>query len=219
VGHASMMALLVAAPYPEGGRLSRGEDNGDRGARLDWVWSCAARGSWARTGSVEQDIGKATSGSSGEAAKKKMAKLETTSTGGTGGSSDGSSNGDASSAGGQRGPRGQARLGLVLRGSGQLGPNGLSGAGHKRRRQGANDIGKATSGSSGEAEKTKMAKLEATSAGDTTARREVKDDSSSEEQWKWRYRRQLRWQQQWRYEQCRTGQGDWRGGGKEGVLT
>jgi hypothetical protein len=74
------------------------------------------------------DIGNATSGSSGEAVEKEMAKLETTSTGGTGGSSDGSSNGGAGSAGGQRGPRGQARLGLALRGSGQLGPNGLSGA-------------------------------------------------------------------------------------------
>jgi hypothetical protein len=56
-----------------------------------------------------------------------------------------------------RGPRGQARTrtSLVLRGSEQLGPNGLSGAGHKRRRHGTNDIGKATNGSSGEAEKTK----------------------------------------------------------------
>jgi hypothetical protein len=36
-------------------------------------------------------------------------------------------------------------LNLVLRGSGQLGPNGLSGAGHKRRRHGTNAIGKATS--------------------------------------------------------------------------
>jgi hypothetical protein len=46
-----MMALLVAAPSPEVGRLSRGEGNGDRRARLERVWSCAARGSWARTGS------------------------------------------------------------------------------------------------------------------------------------------------------------------------
>jgi hypothetical protein len=50
-----MTALLVAAPSPEGGRLSRGKGNGDRGARLERVWSCAARSSWARTGSVEQD--------------------------------------------------------------------------------------------------------------------------------------------------------------------
>jgi hypothetical protein len=69
---------------------------------------------------------------------------------------------------------------LALRGSGQLGPNGLSGAGHKRRRHGTNDIGKATNGSSGEAEKTKLAKLETTSAGDTTVQRKVKEDSSSE---------------------------------------
>jgi hypothetical protein len=41
---------------PEGaGGLSRGGGNGDRGARLDRVWPCAARGSWARTGSAEQD--------------------------------------------------------------------------------------------------------------------------------------------------------------------
>jgi hypothetical protein len=58
-----------------------------------------------------------------------------------------------------------------LRGSGQLGPNGLSGAGHKRRRHGTNDIGKATNGSSGEAGKTKMAKLETASAGNATAQR------------------------------------------------
>jgi hypothetical protein len=42
-----------------------------------------------------------------------------------------------------------------------------------------NDIGKATNGSSGEAGKTKKAKLETTSAGDTTARRKVKEDNSS----------------------------------------
>ena len=49
------LALLVAAPSPEGGRLSRGEDNGDRGARVERVWSCAARSSWAaRTGAVER---------------------------------------------------------------------------------------------------------------------------------------------------------------------
>ena len=72
------------------------EGNGDRGARLDCVWPCAARSSW-------------------------------------------------------------------------LGPNGLSGAGHKRRRHaGANDIGKPTNARSGEAEKTKMAKLDTTSAGDAT---------------------------------------------------
>jgi hypothetical protein len=51
--------------------------------------------------------------------------------------------------GGQRGPRGYARTSLVLRGSEQLGPNGLSGAGHTRGRHGTNDIGKATNGSSG----------------------------------------------------------------------
>ena len=62
---------------------------------------------------------------------------------------------------------------MVLRGSEQLGPNGLSGAGHKRRRHGTNDIGKATNGRrSGEAEKTKKAKLETTSADNTTAQRE-----------------------------------------------
>jgi hypothetical protein len=42
--------------------------------------------------------------------------------------------------GGQRGPRGQTRTILVLRGSEQLGPNGLSGAGHKRRQHETNDI-------------------------------------------------------------------------------
>ena len=91
--------------------------------------------------------------------------------------------GEVEQGGAQRGPRCQARLGLALRGSGQLGPNGLPqcGAGHKRRRQGANDIGKATNGSSGEAGKAKMVELETTSAGDTTARRaEVKEDNSSE---------------------------------------
>jgi hypothetical protein len=82
--------------------------------------------------------------------------------------------------GGQRGPRGQARSSLVLRGSGQLGPNGLSGAGHKRRRQGTNDIGKATNGSSGEAGKKTMAKLETTSTGNTTAQRKDTEDNSSE---------------------------------------
>jgi hypothetical protein len=71
--------------------------------------------------------------------------------------------------GGQREPRGQARTSLVLHGSEQLGPNGLSGAGHKRRRHETNDIGNATNGSSGEAEKTKKAKLETTRAADNTA--------------------------------------------------
>jgi hypothetical protein len=33
----AMQALLVAAPSPEGGRLSRSEGNGDRGARLKRV--------------------------------------------------------------------------------------------------------------------------------------------------------------------------------------
>jgi hypothetical protein len=41
--------------------------------------------------------------------------------------------------GGQRGPRGQAPTSLVMRGSEQLGPNGLSGAGHKRRRHETNE--------------------------------------------------------------------------------
>jgi hypothetical protein len=69
-----------------------------------------------------------------------------------------------------------------LRGSGQLGPNGLSGAGYKRRRHGTDDIGKATNGSSGEAGKMKMAKLETTSAGNTAAQRKVKEDNM--QQWK-----------------------------------
>jgi hypothetical protein len=52
-----------------------------------------------------------------------------------------------------------------LRGSEQLGPNGLRGAGHKRRQHGANAIGKATkNGSSGGAEKAEKAKLETTCA-------------------------------------------------------
>jgi hypothetical protein len=53
-----------------------------------------------------------------------------------------------------------------LRGSEQLGPNGLSGAGHthKRRRHGTND-------NSGEAEKTKKAKVETTSADNTITQR------------------------------------------------
>jgi hypothetical protein len=58
-----------------------------------------------------------------------------------------------------------------LCGSEQLGPNGLSGAGHKRRQHGTNDIGKATNGSSGEAEKTKKAKLETTRADNTVVQR------------------------------------------------
>jgi hypothetical protein len=62
-----MMALLVAAPSPEGGRLSRGEDNGHRRARLERVWSCAARGSSVRTGSAEQDT-------SGEATRNERHK-------------------------------------------------------------------------------------------------------------------------------------------------
>jgi hypothetical protein len=64
-----------------------------------------------------------------------------------------------------------------LRGSEQLGSNGLSGAGHTRRRHVTNDIGKATNGSSGEAEKTKKAKLETTSADNTIAQR--KEDNGS----------------------------------------
>jgi hypothetical protein len=67
-----------------------------------------------------------------------------------------------------------------LRGSGQLGPNGISGAGHKRRRHGTNGIGKATNGSSGEAGKTKLAKLETTSAGNTTAQKKEKEGNGSE---------------------------------------
>ena len=67
----------------------------------------------------------------------------------------------------------------MLRGSEQLGPNGLSGAGHKRRRHGTNDIGKATNGSSGEAGKTKMAKLETTSAGNTIAQRKEGNGSGN----------------------------------------
>jgi hypothetical protein len=91
-----------------------------------------------------------------------------------------SGKGEVEQGGGQRGPRGQARLSLVLRGSGQLGPNGLSGAGHKRRRHGINDIGKATNGSSGETGKTKMAKLEMTRAGNnTTAQRKGKEATGS----------------------------------------
>jgi hypothetical protein len=67
---------------------------------------------------------------------------------------------------------------LVLRGSEQLGPNGLSGAGHKRRRHETNDIGNATNGSSGEAEKTKKAKLETTRADNTVVQR--KEGNGSE---------------------------------------
>jgi hypothetical protein len=73
-------------------------------------------------------------------------------------------------------------------------------------------------GSSGEAGKTKMAKLDTTSAGETTARRKVKednisknggtgdssDDSSNGDASSTQYR---------------TEQGDWRWCGKEGVLT
>jgi hypothetical protein len=73
-----------------------------------------------------------------------------------------------------------------LRGSEQLGPNGLSGAGHKRRRHRTNDIGKATNGNSGEAEKAKKAKLETTRADNTVVQR--KEDNGSE--WKRRCRRQ-----------------------------
>jgi hypothetical protein len=68
---------------------------------------------------------------------------------------------------------------LVLRGWEQLDPNGLSGAGHKRRRHGTNDIGKATNGSSGEAEKIskKEAQLETASADNAIAQR--KEDNGS----------------------------------------
>jgi hypothetical protein len=37
-----MTALLVAALSPEGGRVSRGEGSGDRGARLEQVSSCVS---------------------------------------------------------------------------------------------------------------------------------------------------------------------------------
>ena len=69
---------------------------------------------------------------------------------------------------------------MVLRDSEQLGPNGLSGAGHKRRRQGTSDIGKATNGNNEEAGKKKMAKLETTRTGATrgTAQRKEKEDNS-----------------------------------------
>jgi hypothetical protein len=68
-----------------------------------------------------------------------------------------------------------------LRGPEQLGPNGLSGAGHKRRRHGTNDIGKATNGSSGEAENahTKKTKLETTSADNTIAQRKEGNSSGN----------------------------------------
>jgi hypothetical protein len=68
-----------------------------------------------------------------------------------------------------------------LRGSGELGPNGLSGAGHKRRRHGTDDIGKATNGSSGEAGKAKMAKMETTSTGNTTVHRGKKKRTTAVE--------------------------------------
>jgi hypothetical protein len=108
---------------PEGGGgVSRRKGNGDRGARLERVWSCAARSSWARTGSVEQDtsggdtetndIGKATNGSAQRAEREraesrqkrqKKAKSVTTSADNTavqrkGG--DGSGNAGADGAGG-----------------------------------------------------------------------------------------------------------------------
>jgi hypothetical protein len=67
-----------------------------------------------------------------------------------------------------------------LRGSGQLGPNGISGAGHKRRRHGTNNIRKATNGSSGEAQEDKNGETgDDKSAGNTTAQRKVKEDNSS----------------------------------------
>jgi hypothetical protein len=68
-----------------------------------------------------------------------------------------------------------------LRSSGQLDPNGLSGAGHKRRQHGTNDIGKATNGSSGEAGKTKKAKLETTCAQATQLRRGKRKRTSAVE--------------------------------------
>jgi hypothetical protein len=160
------------------------------------------RAQWSRAQAERRqganDIEKATNGSSGEAVKKKMAKLETTSTGGTRRRrkrrrttaveivaqaaavvAAAMAMRAVQEGNGDRRAR-LDRVALALRGSGQLGPNGLSGAGHKRRRHGTNDIGKATNGSSGEAGKTKMAKLDTTCAGDTTARRKVKEDNSSE---------------------------------------
>jgi hypothetical protein len=67
-----------------------------------------------------------------------------------------------------------------LRGSEQLGQNGISGAGHKRRRHETNDIGNATNGSSGEAEKTKKkAKLETTRADNTAVQRKEGNGSGN----------------------------------------
>ena len=72
---------------------------------------------------------------------------------------------------------------MVLRGSEQLGPNGLSGAEDTseatRNVHGTNDIGKATNGSSGEAEKTKKAKLETTRADNTVVQRKEGNGSGS----------------------------------------
>jgi hypothetical protein len=69
-----------------------------------------------------------------------------------------------------------------LRGSEQLlVTNGLSGAGHKRRRHETNDIdrGNATNGSSGEAEKTKKAKLETTRADNPVVQRKEGNGSGN----------------------------------------
>jgi hypothetical protein len=82
----SMTALLVAVAAASPVRLSRGVGNGDRGARLERVWSCAARSTaglkrahWSRTQAERRhgtnDIGNATNGSSGEAEKTKKTKL------------------------------------------------------------------------------------------------------------------------------------------------
>jgi hypothetical protein len=66
-----------------------------------------------------------------------------------------------------------------LRGSEQLGPNGLSGAGHNRKRHETNDIGNATNGSSRDAEKTKKAKLETTWADNTVVQRKEGNGSGN----------------------------------------
>jgi hypothetical protein len=102
--HNGKQQRVVVGGNAGGGLINEG--NRCRGARLERVWSCAARSSWART-------------------------------------------------------------------------PGLSGAGHKWRRHGANDIGKATNGSSGEAEKTKKAKLETTSADNTIAQRKEGNGSGN----------------------------------------
>jgi hypothetical protein len=66
-----------------------------------------------------------------------------------------------------------------LCGSEQLGPNGLSGAGHKRRRHETNDIGNTTNGSSGEAEKTKKGETGDDKANDTIVQRKESNGSGN----------------------------------------